>query len=60
VVVEEALLCEVFVAVVADKGAFPGVHAVVHVQVGLARVCLLADRAREGFLACTQPSAIRN
>lgn len=43
VVVEEALLREVLVAVYADEGAFPGVHAVVHVEVRLARVSFLAD-----------------
>jgi hypothetical protein len=60
VIIQEALLSEVFVAVVADKGTLPGVHAVVDVQVGLACVRLLADGASEGFLACAQHSAIRN
>ena len=51
VVVEEALFREVLIAVVADEGALPRVYPVVDVQVGLAGVRLLADGARERFLA---------
>ena len=51
VVVEEALLGEVLVAVVADKGPLTGVHAVVHVEMGLARVRFVTDLAHKRLLS---------
>ena len=58
VVVEEPLLGKVLAAVDADKGAFPRVHPVVDVQVGLARVGLGADGADEGLLAGVHPDVL--
>ena len=50
VVVEEALLCEVLVAVDADKRPLPSVNSIVDIQVGLPCVRLLADCAYKWFL----------
>ena len=51
VIVQEALLREVLVAVDADKRSLSGVNPIVDVQVGLPRVRLLADCAYKWFLA---------
>lgn len=51
VIVEEALLGEVLVAVVAHEWSFPSVHTVVDVEMGLAGVGLLADAAYERLFA---------
>ena len=51
VVVQEALLCEVLVAVDADKRPLSRVNSVVHVEVRLPCVGLLADCAYKRLLA---------
>jgi hypothetical protein len=51
VVIEKALLGEVLVAVVADKGSLAGVDSIMHVEVRLACIGLLTDAAGEGFLS---------